>query len=125
MEIEPGKPVIAECPAHHIGIHEREELLAGQRRAFHLRRVEPVLLKTCSRLRVRVDRVSKNLVAKLLRDGARNPETTIRCLNRYVGHKSFVESSAFLPKKVILAARRELKEHIQVKVVRTARGCRA
>ena len=124
VEIESEKPIIAECPCHHIGIHEREELLAGQRRAFHLRRVEPVLLKNSSRLKVGVDRVSKNLVEKLLQSRVNNREITIRCLNRYVGHKSFVESSAFLPKKVILAACRELREHIQVKVVRTAKGCR-
>jgi len=124
VEIESGAPIIAECPGHHIGIHEREKLMVGQRRAFHLRRVEPVLLKTRSRLRVGVDRVSKNLVEKLLQDNLANPKISIRCLNRYVGHKSFVESSAFLPKKTILAASRELHEHIQVKVVRTARGCR-
>ena len=33
VEIESGAPIIAECPGHHIGIHEREELMMGQRRA--------------------------------------------------------------------------------------------
>jgi len=117
VEIESGAPIIAECPGHHIGIHERQELMVGQRRAFHLRRVEPVLLKTRSRLRVGVDRVSKNLVEKLLQDNLANQKISIRCLNRYVGHKSFVESSAFLPKRTILAASCELHERIQVRFV--------
>ena len=74
VEIEGGRPIIAECPAHHIGIHEREELMVGQRRAFHLRRVEPVLLKNSSRLKIGVDRVSKNLVEKLLQSRVNNRE---------------------------------------------------
>jgi len=124
IEIENESPVIAFCPANYVGVHERDELMVGQRRAFHLRRVEPLFLKNTPCIKVDVDRVSKFLVEHLLRSQVEKRGVTIHCLARYVGRKSFVESSAFLPKKVILAASRELNEHIQVKVVRTARDCR-
>ena len=120
IEIEPGTPVIAVCPGNHLGIHERDMLTVGQRRAFHLRRVEPVLLQNTPRVKIGIDRVSKTLVEKLLHSRMENKNIRIHCLARYVGHKSFVESTTFLPKKIILAASRELNEHIQVKVTK---GC--
>jgi hypothetical protein len=121
IEIETGTPVIAVCPGNHIGIHERERLMVGQRRAFHLRRVEPVLLKNTARVKVGVDRVSKTLVEKLLLSKMEN-KVKIRCLNRYVGKKSFVQSNVFLPKQIIIETSQELHEHIQVRVVRDNRG---
>jgi len=124
IEIENESPVFAVCPGNHVGIHERDDLMVGQRRAFNLRRVEPVFLKNTPRIKVAVDRVSKILVENLLRSQVEKRDVIIHCLARYVGLKSFVESSAFLPKEVILATSRELNEHIQVKVVKTARGCR-
>ena len=124
IEIEEGKAIFADCPLNYIGLHERKRFYVGQRRAFHLRRVEPVFLKDTPRVKVTVDRVSKTLVEKLLQSHLQDSKVNIRCLNRYVGRKSFVESSAFLPKKAILATSRELNEHVQVKVVRTASGCR-
>jgi hypothetical protein len=124
IEIENESPVIAFCPANHVGVHERDELMVGQRRAFNLRRVEPIFLKNTPRIKVAVDRVSKILVEHLLLSQVEKRDVIIHCLSRYVGLKSFVESSAFLPKKAILAASRELNEHIQVKVIKTARGCR-
>ena len=124
IEIEDGKAIFADCPLNYIGLHERKRFHVGQRRAFHLRRVEPVFLKDTPRVKVIVDRVSKTLVEKLLQSHLQDSKVNIRCLNRYVGRKSFVESSAFLPKKAILATSRELNEHVQVKVVRTAPGCR-
>lgn len=124
IEIEEGKPVIAVCQWNHIGIHEHDRLMVGQRRAFHLRRIDPVYLHNIPRVKVVVDRVSKTLVENLLKDQLQNRNIHIRCLNRYVGHKSFVESSAFLPRKVILAASHELHEHIQVRVIKAAKGCK-
>lgn len=124
IEIEQEKPVIAICQCNHIGIHEQDRLGVGQRRAFHLRRVEPVFLNSTPRVKIIVDRVSKTLVEALLLSQLQKKNVQIRCLNRYVGHKSFVESSVFLPKKIIVAASHELNEHIQVRVVRTAKACR-
>lgn len=116
IEIEPRTPIIATCLGNHIGVHERDELLPGQRLAFHLRRVDPVNLNGTFRVRVLVDRVSKYLVEKLLQSKLSGNDCQIRCLKRYVGQKSFVEANHFLPKKIILDASRELKEHIQVKI---------
>lgn len=115
IEIEPGTPMVTTCLANHIGVHEREKIIVGQRRAFHLRRVDPIRLNGTPRIRILVDRVSKNMVSGLLRSQL-NGAIKIRCLKRYVGRKSFVESSGFIPKKVILDASRELGEHIQVKI---------
>jgi len=124
IEIESGIPIIATCQSNHIGLHERNRLSVGDRRAFHLRRVEPVLLHNTPRVKVSVDRVSKTLVENLLQSHLPEGKAQIRCLNRYVGNKSFVESNIFLPKKAILAASQELNEHLQVTVTKYAKGFR-
>jgi len=58
----PGEKVIACCPLNRLGVHERNslEFTVGRRRAFHFRKVEPVMLNGTARLKVVVDRVSKN-----------------------------------------------------------------
>ena len=117
MNIE-FKRIIATCRFCHIGQHEREKMTIGQRRAFHLRRVDPIQVEDVFRTQVLVDRVSKNLVTGLLREKSGFAKRKIRCLKRYVGHKSFVETDRFIPGKHILAVGRELDEHIQVKVTR-------
>lgn len=122
-EIIPGKKVIATCPLNRIGVHERksQHFSIGQKRAFHLRRVEPVLLNDTPRLKIVVDRVSKNLVETLLKDQiGRDTEKkiTIRCVKRYVGHKSFVLATRRLPKSAIIAVTHELKERVQVRFVK-------
>ncbi|WP_267926070.1 hypothetical protein [Desulfolithobacter dissulfuricans] len=117
IEIEDGNPIIATCPGNRIGLHERDRLRVGQRRAFNIRRVEPVLLNKTPRIKVVVDRVSKNLVKNLLEDQLVGVDVKIRCEKRYVGRKSFVVSNRFLPRKAILAAKQEFGEHIQVSVV--------
>jgi len=115
IEIEPGDLIYATCLSNHLGVHERNVVTVGQNRAFHLRRVDPVLTNNIPRIKVLVDRVSKYLVEELIRSKL-SGTTKIRCLKRYVGRKSFVETSDFIPKKIILAAARELNEHIQVKI---------
>ena len=122
-EIIPGERMMAICPLNRIGIHERHTrtFMIGQRRAFHLRRVEPVLLNGTPRLKIVVDRVSKTLVETLLRShlGAEGEKVKVRCLKRYVGHKSLVLTTKRLSKAVIIAVDRELKERIEVEIVKT------
>ncbi|MFH7321462.1 hypothetical protein ACHHRT_12750 [Desulfurivibrio sp. D14AmB] len=115
VEVLPGEKIIAICPGNRLGVHERHLIKPGQRRAWHLRRVEPVLLHGTPRLKVTVDRVSKTLTAGLLREKAPGIEG-VRCVKRYVGRKSFVEAPARLPKAAILAVKQELNEHIQVTI---------
>jgi hypothetical protein len=124
LEIEEGQPIIAQCPWNRIGVHEQKELVVGQKRAFHLRRIDPISMRGATRVQVVVDRVSKNLVIGLLRDqlGEKSRNTEIRCAKRYVGHKSFVETSHLLPKKIIMDVSRELREHIQVTVWTNSTG---
>jgi len=75
-------------------------------------------------LKVLVDRVSKTLVENLLREklGDTSGKYRIRCLRRYVGHKSMVVTNRLLPKKVIIAVDRELKERVQVLIVKNIGG---
>jgi len=119
----PGEKVIACCPLNRMGVHERNssEFTVGRRRAFHLRRIEPVILNGTPRLKVVVDRVSKTLVEKLLKSqlGQRGERIQIRCVKRYVGHKSIVLTTKRLPKSAIIAVDRELKERVQVKIVKS------
>jgi hypothetical protein len=119
----PGEKVIACCPLNRLGVHERNslEFTVGRRRAFHLRKVEPVILNGTPRLKVVVDRVSKTLVEKLLKSqlGPRGEKIQIRCVKRYVGHKSIVLTTKRLPKSAIIAVDRELKERVQVKIVKS------
>ncbi len=121
-EIIPGEPIIATCPLNRIGLHERHagRLQPGQRRAFHLRRVEPVLVNGTPRTKVVLDRVSKTLTENLLRHylGDRADRFRFRCLTRYVGHKSIVLTLQKLPREVIIAVDRELQERIEVRIVK-------
>jgi hypothetical protein len=125
-EIVPGERVTAICPLNRIGLHERHtrSFSVGRRRAFHLRQVEPVFLNGTPRLNVVVDRVSKTLVETLLRSqlGPDAERIKLRCLKRYVGHKSIVFSTGRLPKSAITAVDRELKERVQVKIVKSLLG---
>jgi len=121
-EMIPGEAVIAICPLNRIGVHERnsDSFHVGQRRAFHLRLIEPVSVNGTSRLKVVMDRVSKTLVENLLKerlDGS-TEKIKIRCLKRYVGHKSMVLTTRQLPKAAIIAVDRELKERVQVRIVK-------
>ena len=122
-EVIPGERVTAICPINRVGIHERHAggFAIGSTRAFHLRRVELMILHDTPRLNVVVDRVSKTLVENLLRSqlGPGAEMVKLRCVKRYVGHKSLVLSSRRLPKAVIIAVDRELKERLQVQVVDT------
>jgi hypothetical protein len=119
----PGEKVIACCPFNRLGVHERNssEFTVGRRRAFHLRKVEPVILNGTPRLKVVVDRVSKTLVEKLLKSnlGPRGEKIQIRCVKRYVGHKSMVLTTQRVPKSAIIAVDRELKERVQVRIVKS------
>ena len=122
-EIIPDEPIIAICPVNRIGLHERHtgRFQPGQRRAFHLRRIEPVLVNGTPRTKVILDRVSKTLTENLLRyhlgDAAHRFQ--FRCLTRYVGHKSIVLTTRRLPREVIIAVDRELQERIEVRIVKT------
>jgi len=118
LEMEPGMLILGRCPVRFIGPHERETLQVGEQRAFHVRRVDPILIKGTHRTDVVLDRISRTLVDQLLQNIHGGRKIRIRCTKRYVGHKSFVESNTFLPKKVILAVSLELGEHIQVKVTK-------
>ena len=118
-EIIPGKTVTAICPLNRVGLHDQNApyFSVGMKRAFHIRRVDPVLLNGTPRLKVIVDRVSKNLVEALLREqlGYLAEKITIHCTKRYVGHKSFVFTSKRLPRSAILAVTRELGEKMEVR----------
>ncbi len=120
LEIIPGKALTAVCPLNRVGLHERSsgDFAIGERRAFHVRRVDPIFLNGTPRLKVVVDRVSKTLVEGLLKEqlGYSGEKMTIRCIRRYVGQKSFVVTSRRIPKPAIIAVTRELNEHMQVRV---------
>ncbi|HFD31353.1 MAG TPA: hypothetical protein ENJ28_01375 [Gammaproteobacteria bacterium] len=122
LEIIPGETVTAVCPLNRVGLHERSsgDLSIGEKRAFHVRRVDPVFLNGTPRLKVVVDRVSKTLVEELLKEqlGYSAENMAIRCTRRYVGQKSFVVTSRRIPKPAIIAVTRELNEHMQVRVDR-------
>ncbi len=93
----PGEKIMAVCPLNRVGLHERNctEFSPGQIRAFHLRRVEPVYCNGTPRLVVVIDRVSKTLVDTLLQEqpDVNQEKIKIRCVKRFVGHKSKVASS--------------------------------
>ena len=121
-EIILDEPIIAICPLNRIGLHERHagRFQRGQRRAFHLRRIEPILVNGTPRTKVVLDRVSKTLTENLLRHhlGDAAHRFHFRCLKRYVGHKSIVLTLQKLPREVIVAVDRELQERIEVRIVK-------
>jgi hypothetical protein len=111
MEIVEGQPLIAECPCSLIGAHERNLLQVGERKAFHLRRIDPILLHGVPRVKITLDRVSRFLVTGLFKE---KTSGRIVCRKRYVGHKCFVEAGRYIPKTVIAAVSEEIGEHIQI-----------
>jgi hypothetical protein len=119
-ELRPDEPIIAVCPLNHVGLHERQSshLKKGQRRAFHPHRVEPVRLNGLPRIKMVVDRVSKTLTENLLlfHLGDQTDQLKIRCVKRFVGHKSVVLANKRLPKKVIVAVDKELRERVEVHI---------
>ena len=121
-EILPGEPVLALCPLNRIGVHERstDGFQLGQRRAFHLRRVEAMERNGIARVQVVLDRVAKTLVETLLREqlGTQAERIRCHCLKRYVGHRSLVVTDQRLPKAAILSVDRELRERVEVRIVR-------
>lgn len=121
IEIDSENTILAECPLKRIGIHERgtDAFDVGQKRAFHLRRIEPVLLNGTPRLHVVVDRESKRLVEALFMEQMNQQKgLQISCTRRFVGKKSFLQSNKFLPREAIFAVSNELREHIQVEVTK-------
>ena len=98
----------------------RSRFQPGQRRAFHLRCIEPVLVNGTPRTKVILDRVSKTLAENLLCHhlGDAAHRFHFRCLKRYVGHKSIVLTTRRLPREVIIAVDRELQERIEVRIVK-------
>ena len=119
IEIDSKNTILAECPFKRIGVHERltDAFNPGEKRAFHLRRIEPVWLNGTPRLRVVVDRESKRLVEALFREQMKKQSGfEIRCTRRFVGKKSFLVANRFVPKKMIMAVSHELRDHIQVQV---------
>ena len=121
-EILPGEPVLALCPLNRIGVHERSTsgFQVGQRRAFHLRRVEDMERNGIARVQVVLDRVAKTLVETLLREqlGAQADRIRCHCLKRYVGHRSQVVTNRRLPKVAILSVDHELRERVEVRILR-------
>ena len=121
-EILPGEPVLALCPLNRIGVHERctGGFQLGQRRAFHLRRVEAMERNGIARVQVVLDRVAKTLVETLLREqlGTQAERIRCHCLKRYVGHRSLVVTDHRLPKAAILSVDHELRERVEVRIVR-------
>lgn len=71
------------------------------------------------RTEVVLDRVSKTLTENLLRHYLGSPASRyqLRCLKRYVGHKSIVLSTRRLPREAIKAVDRELQERVEVRIV--------
>ena len=121
-EILPGEPVLALCPLNRIGVHERctGGFQVGQRRAFHLRRVEAMERNGIARVQVVLDRVAKTLVETLLREqlGTQAERIRCHCLKRYVGHRSLVVTDQRLPKAAILSVDHELRERVEVRILR-------
>jgi hypothetical protein len=64
--------------------------------------------------------VSKTLVETLLKNnlGPEAERISLRCVKRYVGHKSFVLTTRRLPKSAIKAVSQELNERVQVNFVK-------
>jgi hypothetical protein len=121
-KIFPKTPIIAVCPLNRLGIHERHgsHLAPGSTRAFHLRRIDPVLHGATPRLKITLDRVSKTLVESLFKNWLQDNgiRTEVHCFKRYVGHKSIVLVEKQLPKEAVAFVDRELRE--RMKIVQTS-----
>lgn len=80
-----------------------------------------MLVNGTPRTRIVLDRVSKTLTENLFRHHLSDTADRfhLRCLER--GHKSIVLTTRRLPREVIVAVDRELRERIEVKIVKELR----
>jgi hypothetical protein len=124
--MDDGQALLAECPYARIGKHERhsEAFKRGAIRAFHLRRIDPILLNGTPRLRIILDRESKRLPQCLLRErliahSVRILGLHLVCEQRIVGMKTVIRVNRPIPRDPIIETACELSgERIQVKVDR-------
>jgi len=122
--MDDGQAILAECPYARIGKHERhsDAFKRGSRRAFHLRRIDPILLNGTPRLRVILDRESKRLPECLLRERLeahkfRMVGLNLQCEKRIVGMRAIIRVNHQIPRDPIIETACELSgERIQIKV---------
>lgn len=122
--MDDGQAILAECPYSRIGVHERhsEAFQRGAKRAFHLRRIDPILLNGTPRLRITLDRQSKRLPESLLRErliahGVRMTGLSLFCEKRIVGMKTIIRVNRPIPRDPIIETAGELNgERIKIKV---------
>ena len=124
IALDDGQLILAECPYKRIGKHERDlpAFDRGRKRAFHLRRIDPVMLNGTPRLRVILDRESKRLPECLLRERLiahkfRMVDLKMECTRRIVGGITKIRTNQRIIRDAILETAYELNgERIEVKV---------
>lgn len=128
--MDDGNALLAECPYANIGPHERtkgvfEKLFArGAKRAFHFRRINPVLLNGTPRLKVILDRQSKRLPETLLRERLIShrfgvSDLRVHCYRRIVGGITYIRVNKSIPRDPILETAFELSgERMKIEIDR-------
>lgn len=128
-------PLMAVCEyAHQTPLMRKDaHNLQGATMLFRVRRVVLAYWSGVPRVNVFLDRTSKKIVTALVRQNLQDPAGAYKpiCVKRVAGGYSVVLSRKKLPKEVVLAVDRELKERILVlisakdidpKTIRYSRG---
>ena len=128
ISMDDGVTLLAECPYSRIGKHERTPRIfenffsRGSKRAFHLRRIDPVLLNGTPRLRIILDRESKRLPQALLCERLIAHRYIMSgfklfCYRRIVGGITFIRVNKPIPREAIMETTMELNgERIKIDI---------
>ena len=107
--------LLGECPLKFQLPRERATYFVGCVMAWYITSVLPIQNSNSVRVRVRLSRTSMELPALLLRE--QSGIGGIRCLRRLPGKASWIVTEKRIPKPVINAVGKELREHLNVQVV--------
>ena len=104
--------LLGECPLTYQPPHERSLYRIGDTKSFLVTSVRPIAGRTFARVRIVLNRTSRDLPARLLYQ--LTGVAGIKCQRRIAGGYSEIVTPQRIPKSAINTVGKELKEHVQV-----------
>lgn len=107
--------LMGECPVKYQIPRERQTYSVGDVLSFKVTSVAAVANDKSARVRILLSRVSPELPALLLRE--QSGIDKIICIRRLPGKESWIKTAHKIPKPIINAVGKELREHLNVRII--------
>ena len=107
--------LLGECPMKYQIPRERASYSVGDLLSFKVTSVAAVATDKSARARIILSRVSPELPALLLRE--QSGIDKIKCVRRLPGKESWIKTAVKIPKPIINAVGKELREHLNVRII--------